>query len=128
MVHERDVFISYVHEDAERIDWLCERLDKAEISYWRDKNDLPPGSIWEAEIRRAIKSGTFFLACFSKQAVAKQRTYQRREIMLAIDELQLRPHDQAWFIPVVLEPCEVPDHSIGGGRTLGDIQQSRFAR
>jgi len=123
---ERSVFLSYVHEDEESVDWLCEKLDEAGISYWRDRTDLPPGVLWEAEIRRAIQGGAFFLACFSTSAAQNERTYQRREVLLAIDELQLRPHDQAWFIPVLFEACEVPDHPIGGGRTLGAIQQSRL--
>jgi hypothetical protein len=34
----------------------------------------------------------------------------------------MRPKDRAWFIPVKLNECEIPDWDIGGGETLGDIQ------
>ena len=44
------------------------------------------------------------------------------ELLLAIEELRRRPRDRAWFIPVLLDACMVPDIPIGAGETLRDIQ------
>jgi len=44
------------------------------------------------------------------------------ELVLAIEELRLRPTDMAWFIPVKLNRCEIPDRDIGAGATLQDLQ------
>ena len=42
-----------------------------------------------------------FLACFSAKSVARTRTYQNEELVLAIEELRLRPADRIWFIPAI---------------------------
>ena len=43
------------------------------------------------------------------------------ELTLAIEELRQRSSDKAWFIPVKLNECEVPDRDIGGGETIQDL-------
>jgi len=45
-----------------------------------------------------------------------------QEVVLAIQVLAEYPTDRAWFIPVLLEECDVPARSIGGIETLLDIQ------
>jgi hypothetical protein len=44
------------------------------------------------------------------------------ELTLAIEELRQYPTNRAWFIPVKLSNCEIPDRNIGAGETLRDIQ------
>jgi hypothetical protein len=44
------------------------------------------------------------------------------ELGLAIEELSQIKAERPWFIPVLLSNCEVPDLSIGGTRTLCDLQ------
>jgi hypothetical protein len=46
----------------------------------------------------------------------------REEILVAIEELRLRPRDRAWFFPVKLSPCDIPAIPIGANETLADIQ------
>ncbi|WP_368736014.1 toll/interleukin-1 receptor domain-containing protein, partial [Streptococcus anginosus] len=47
------VFISYRHEDAAAVDELCSMLQAAEIPYWRDRDELGPGDMWEMKIKQA---------------------------------------------------------------------------
>jgi len=115
------VFISYSNDDSVIVDQLQKDLEKFGIKIWRDRDMLFPGSRWKAEIRKAIQSGAFFLACFSKNSEKKSRTYMYEELNLAIEELRMRPKYRAWFIPVKLDECEVPDWDIGGGERLSDI-------
>jgi hypothetical protein len=43
------------------------------------------------------------------------------ELLIAIEELRLRPRDRRWFLPVTLGSCIIPDYPIGATETLQDI-------
>ena len=116
------VFISYVRENQKKVDTLCDDLTKQGVKVWLDRSDIQPGVRWKQAIRRAIRDGAFFIACFSKQYNERDRSYMNEELVLAIEELRLRPTDTAWFIPVKLNRCEIPDRDIGAGATLQDLQ------
>ena len=119
------VFISYVRENSRQVDWLQQRLEGAGVPVWRDTADLWPGEDWRSKIRRAITDGALvFIACFSQAAVSRHKSYQNEEIMLAIEQMRLRPPDHPWLIPVRFDECEIPDREIGAGRTLSSIQRA----
>jgi hypothetical protein len=114
------VFVSYVQENREVVALLVQELKNRDIDAWWDRDSLLPGSFWQDEIRRAIRDGQFFLACFSSEYLERDRTFMNEELTIAIEELRLRG-DSTWFIPVLLSG-EVPDRAIGAGRTLRHIQ------
>jgi hypothetical protein len=116
------VFISYVRENAELIDRLASALRKAGVKVWLDREMILPGQRWRTVIRNAIQEGAFFIACFSHESAARDRTYMNEELTLAIEELRLRPADRSWFIPVLLSGGAIPERSIGGSETLADLQ------
>ena len=60
----KPVFISYVRENTEIVDKLCKGLRSRGIEVWLDRRDLGAGVRWKREIPRAIREGTFFIACF----------------------------------------------------------------
>jgi hypothetical protein len=120
----KHVFISYVREDTPTVDKLVSELESRGHKVWLDRNDIGVGLHWADAIKKAIGDGSFFLACFSKQYHNRNKTYMNEELTLAVEELRLRPTDRAWFIPVRLDECEIPDRSIGGGKTLKDIQHA----
>jgi hypothetical protein len=115
-------FISYVHEDSDAVDSLCEELHELGIDTWRDRQDLDPGVRWKDEIRTAIQDGAAFIACFSPSYHARSKTYMQEELLIAIDELRQRPRHRAWFFPIVLDHAKVPPIPIGAGETLQDLQ------
>lgn len=117
----KGVFISYVRENTKIVDKFCQELKSHGIQVWRDRDDIAPGSRWKREIRNAIREGTFFVACFSKEYNDREKTYMNEELAIAIEELRQRPHDRIWFIPVKLNECEIPDLDVGGGETLRDL-------
>jgi hypothetical protein len=118
-------FISYVREDSGEVDDLQGALEAAGVRVWRDTSDLWPGEDWRARIRDAITDSAFvFIACFSRRSVARKKSYQNEELALAVDQLRLRPPDVPWLIPVRFDDCTIPDHAIGGGRTLALIQRA----
>jgi len=116
------VFISYVRDNTQAVRRLYNELTAYGIEVWLDRNDIMPGTRWRSAIRRAIQDGDFFIACFSKEYNKRDSTYMNEELTLAIEELRKRSHDRAWFIPVKLSECEIPDREIGAGETIQDLQ------
>jgi hypothetical protein len=120
----RHAFISYVREDANRVDWLQRKLESAGVRVWRDTADLWPGEDWRAKIRQAIQADALvFIACFSRQSIARSRSYQNEELVLAIEEYRLRSPEIPWLIPVRFDECDIPERDIGAGRTLAWLQR-----
>jgi hypothetical protein len=116
------VFISYVRENRNDVQRLADALRAHGVTVWLDRTHLKPGDRWKDAIRGAISQGDFFIACFSDEYNGRSKTYMNEELTLAVDELRQRPTDRAWFIPVLLSDCKVPDRSIGAGETLRSIQ------
>jgi hypothetical protein len=110
-----------VREDAQSVRQVTQGLLEANIPVWVDVDDLVGGSRWRDEIRKAIYSGRAFIAFFSTTSEQREKSYMREELVEAIGQLRLRPRDRPWFIPVRLEPCALPDVSIGAGETLSDL-------
>jgi formylglycine-generating enzyme required for sulfatase activity len=115
------VFISYIRENEDKVNRLCEELRRSRVKVWKDKDNIKPGQYWKDVIRDAIKKGSFFIACFSKEFNERNRSHMHEELTLAIEELRKRPKDRAWFIPVLFSG-EVPNLTISDGVTLRDIQ------
>lgn len=120
------VFISYVRQDSKPVERLCNSLKENGIRIWLDRDNIRPGTRWKRAIRKAIKEGDFFIACFSPNYINRASTYMNEELALAIEELRQKSIDRAWLIPVLLSECEVPDMEIRTGETLLDIQQVRL--
>jgi ATP-dependent Clp protease ATP-binding subunit ClpC len=115
------VFVSYVHENWNVVRELVEALRSRDLDVWIDREQLLPGQRWANVIRQAIRSGDYFIACFSRESSNKAKSFMNEEIAVAIEELRSRPHDKAWFLPVRLNECNIPDLSIGAGETLRSI-------
>jgi TIR domain len=113
------VFLSAAPEDAGPAERLQHDLENAGIHVWRDATDLQPGDDQPAVIRRAITDAALvFLACFSSRSVALTKSYVNVQLLLAVDQQQMRRPDMPWLIPVRFDDCPLPDIDLGGGRTL----------
>lgn len=117
----RKVFISHVSQNAGYFGGLKQGLELCGIEVW-DPEKIVPGTLWKEEIREAIRGGDFFIACFSSEYRNRDSTHMNEELNIAIDELRSQPTNRAWFIPVKLNECKIPDRDIGGGRRLSDLQ------
>lgn len=116
-------FISYVREDKRRVDRLEQVLQSNGIPVWRDTRKLWPGEDWRKKIRDAIAADSLaFIACFSTNSEARRVSYQREELLLAIEQLRLRPTDLPYLLSVRFDECLIPELEIGAGRTLGSLQ------
>jgi HEAT repeat protein len=115
------VFVSYVRENSDVVDRLVTELKKHGATVWLDRSDIGVGSRWKAEIKKAIKSGNFFLACFSKEYDERQKTYMNEELIQAIDMLREMPAHRTWFIPVLINGGQIPDRRISSVEDLNDL-------
>ncbi len=119
------VFISYVREDSVDAARLQRVFEDAGLRVWRENSDLLPGEDKRAVIRKAITEGSLvFVACFSRNSVRHESSYQNQEIGFAVDEVRTRRPGEVWLIPVRFDDCQVPDWELGGGRTLRSIQRA----
>ncbi|MDE0088161.1 MAG: toll/interleukin-1 receptor domain-containing protein, partial [Candidatus Poribacteria bacterium] len=118
----KHVFISYCHENKTIVDRLCQALASHDIHIWLDRDNIGPGTPWKQAIQQAIHHGDFFLACFSKEYNARDKTFMEEELSIAIEKFQQKLVDKIWFIPVKLNECEIPDIDIGGGETLRNLK------
>lgn len=117
-------FLSYVREDAREVNKVQTRLEAAGIRVWRDTRDLWPGEDWRQKIREAVTADALaFIAFISEASCVRTRSYQNEELLLAIEELRLRPPGRPWLIPVRLDDCSMPSCDLGGGRTLDSLQR-----
>lgn len=116
------IFISYVRENEAVVEKLSRDLRAAGANVWLDKDHIAPGQRWQDVIHDAIESGSYFLACFSDEYLEKEKSYMNEELLVAVEQLRLRPTHRAWFIPIRLADCQVPNRAIGGGETLRSIQ------
>lgn len=117
-------FISYVHEDRERVDRLQAVLEEAGIKVWRDTADLRPGQDWKIEISQAITARSLaFIACFSDNTESRDTSYQNEELILAVEQSRLRAPGDPWLIPVRFAECAIPAFDLGAGRTLDSLQR-----
>jgi TIR domain/Pentapeptide repeats (8 copies) len=117
------VFISYVREDAERVDRLQHLLEAEGLTVWRDTSDLWPGQDWRIEIRKAIEGGLAFIACFSEHSESRDTSYQNEELIFAIEMIRRRSPGKVWLLPVRFADCQLPPFDLGASRTLDSLQR-----
>lgn len=101
------IFISYAREDNDKVVELRSHLAVRGYAPWMDKFDIIGGEDWERAMVRAVRQCDFFLFCASRNSVNKRGAIQR-EIKEALDVWKERLEDDIFFIPVRLEPCEIP--------------------
>lgn len=118
----RHVFISYSHENKSTVQHLCKEVASHDISVWIDWDELTLGTPWKQAINKTIQSGDFFVACFSQEYLDENRNYLQEDLSVAIEHLRQKPDDRAWFIPIKLNHCEIPDIKIGKNESIRDLK------
>jgi hypothetical protein len=101
------VFLCHSSGDKERVRALYWRLREDDVRCWFDEEDLLPGQNWEYEIKKALRSCRYVLACLSKASINKGGFVQK-ELRDALDLADEQPEDSIFLVPVRLEECEVP--------------------
>ena len=98
------VFLCHASEDKDRARELSERLERAGIRPWLDKNDLRGGDYWDDRIKRTIQDEVqYFLVLQSKALRAKVEGYVNREILCAMERQERFRKGARFIIPVEID-------------------------
>ena len=106
-VKPQRIFLSYAHEDVEKVDELYKYLLDRNHKPWMDVHDLLPGQNWKSTITKMISESDYFIAFFSEKALGKRGFFQR-EIKLGLETMSLIPEGQIFFIPIIIGDVEIP--------------------
>jgi energy-coupling factor transporter ATP-binding protein EcfA2 len=99
------LFLGYVRSDQRAVEELYEKLAAKGFKPWMDVR-VPVEERAEAMID-ALRRADLVLVCLSKRSSVKESTFEAG-IGLPLWLLEGRPALDNYFIPVRLEPCEVP--------------------
>jgi hypothetical protein len=115
------VFLCHAVEDKARVDQIYFILGSSGLDPWYDKAKLLAGDRWESEIIKAIEQSDFFVIFLSSTSIKKQG-FIHKEIRAAVQEFQMRPDSQVYFMPVRLDDCQVPRMRLDATTFLSDLQ------
>lgn len=82
---------------------IAAALRAAGIEIWFDQSELRGGDVWDAAIRKQIKSCALFIPVISRNAHARGEGYFRLEWKLAVDRSHLIAVDLPFLVPVVID-------------------------
>ena len=102
------VFLSYASDDVAKVIPFYEKLQDAGFDPWLDRKKLLGGQNFTVEIERAFRDAHVIVIFLSKKSIAK-RGFVQREANLAMENLRSKLISDIYIIPVLLEPCDVPD-------------------
>ena len=78
-------------------------LRAASIDVWFDQSELRGGDVWDAAIRRQIKTCALIIPVISANTQERAEGYFRLEWKLAVDRSHLMAADKAFLVPVVID-------------------------
>ena len=81
------VFLSYASQDAEAARRIRAALRAVGIEVWFDQSELRGGDVWDAAIRKQIKTCALFIPGISGNTHSREEGYFRLE--LAVDRSHL---------------------------------------
>lgn len=100
------VFISYAHEDEEKVKLFAEGFELMDVPYFFDRRYLKIGDVFPKVIEDYINSSDLFVLCWSKNA--EQSEYVRKELdqalKLAYPQVQPASAAQLSIYPYSIEP------------------------
>jgi len=102
------IFLCHSSNDKPAVRKLYKSLVEDGFSPWLDEEDILGGQVWDAEIRKAVRSADVVIVCLSNGSVTKAG-YVQKEIRFALDIAEEQPEGSIYMVPVKLEDCGVPD-------------------
>ena len=101
------VFISYSHEDADKVQYISETCKAVKCNYFFDRHSLAPGDVFPEKIFKYIDNADLFILCWSENAAASE--WVRKERKRALDNWN-RDNKSLRFYPISIPPIvELPN-------------------
>jgi hypothetical protein len=102
------VFLCHSSADKASVRRLARILSAGGAEPWLDEEQLIAGQDWRRAIPTAVEQSDVVLVCLSRDAVSREG-YLRDEIAFVLTVAERRPEGEIFLIPLLLEPCDVPD-------------------
>lgn len=100
------VFICHANEDKAFAKKLYDRLRKAHLDPWLDKENIRGGDAWDSIVENTLERVDYFVVVQSKALETKIEGYVNKEIDIAIHKRQQRLRKPFRFIlPIQIEDC-----------------------
>lgn len=113
------VFLSYAHEDLDKVRKVYAGLKNRRVNVWFDKENLKKGR-WKPQIMKAISRSRDFVICLSNTALKKmsgeEPGFQDEELQTAWEFAREQDEKKFAIIPVRLEDCGRGDLRLSGWR------------
>ncbi|MCU7871115.1 MAG: TIR domain-containing protein [Candidatus Thiodiazotropha sp. (ex Lucinoma borealis)] len=97
------VFISHSQKDKDYVEKLINQLKEHGVETWYSVSDIPKGTLWTAEIRKAISKCNWMAVIVSKNSANSK--WIRREVDLALTAGHLEDR----IIPIAIDDTEMQD-------------------
>jgi len=117
---DNTIFLAHASEDKEVVRNIYDQLKRQGIEPWLDEVDIPLGSNWDEEIRKAIKESRFLLAILTKHSTTKDG-YIQREFRRALDIVEEKASGNIYLIPALVDAVDIPDIRVNN-IALSDFQ------
>ena len=106
--HYRKVFVSYAHEDEEKVKFLAEGLRASGVDYFFDRHYLKAGDIYPLKISQYIEKADLFILCWSENAARSE--YVRWELDNALQRVfpNVRPESA---VKLAIYPLDIDPHA-----------------
>lgn len=97
-----EIFISYMREDADAAQRLCDAIKGLGGEAWLDKRRIRPGDAWQDETLTAIRQTHLFIPLISANTEREDEGYAHTEWYEAIDRSR-RILGRHFIVPVILD-------------------------
>lgn len=94
-----DAFLSYCHEDQERVRSIQMALERLEVRVWRDTGQIVGGDEWIKNIEAGLSQSACVVLFNSRSALASVWVQRERNVALALNKR---------IVPVRLDDADVP--------------------
>jgi len=102
---EYDIFVSYSHEDEDRVQQIVSALEKQGFYVWMDKNQVLVGdNLIEKIYNDGLEKSRFFIIALSKNST--QSNWVKQEMNYI--RLQSIKETSAIIRPILLDECTIP--------------------
>jgi pimeloyl-ACP methyl ester carboxylesterase len=110
LLSSRQLFLSYVRQDEERVMEVFDVFKRREFTAWIDQRKLKPGDVCENSIKSEIRASDRFLVFLSAAAIAKlsKDSVFKREVDEAIDIQTKRGKGSRFIVPVRIDNQALP--------------------
>lgn len=99
----KQVFISHAQEDAEFAHRLLADLKQGGWRVWIAPDSIRPGEKWVEAINRGLEESGVFVLALTPSAVKSQWVMDEANVAIECEH-----EGQVRFVPLMVEPCEVP--------------------